>query len=288
MVGQVSVLRFALAKYLYVSAHENIRAPITGRMVATHNLDFAIEMTLKTVATELNQTVKYGIRFEDLWKQVDSAYSRQFSKPLPLKSEIGKIRRARNIVQHEGSVPSDDDLEQYFEYTTKFLDEVLLTVTTRGLSQTYLSSIISNTELQRTMEQAEVNLSSDPRTSMIASMKAFGWAKLLAQRQLGFFDPTLGAFDMHDRFQRKMEEPLTEITKSIVDRLSSLELEIDPIRHNKILAVAPNPYISLRTAKIDDIHMLETIPSNYTESNAWLCYEFALDNILRWQNSKMI
>jgi len=288
MVGQVSVLRFALAKYLYVSAHENIRAPITGRMVATHNLDFAIEMTLKTVATELNQTVKYGIRFEDLWKQVDSAYSRQFSKPLPLKSEIGKIRRARNIVQHEGSVPSDDDLEQYFEYTTKFLDEVLLTVTTRGLSQTYLSSIISNTELQRTMEQAEVNLSSDPRTSMIASMKAFGWAKLLAQRQLGFFDPTLGAFDMHDRFQRKMEEPLTEITKSIVDRLSSLELEIDPIRHNKILAVAPNPYISLRTAKIDDIHMFETIPSNYTESNAWFCYDFALENILRWQSRNMI
>jgi hypothetical protein len=288
MAGQVSVLRFALAKYLYVSAHENIKAPMTGRMVATHNLDFAIEMTLKTIATEVNETVRYGIKFDELWGQVDSAYSLKYNKPLPLKTEIEKIHFARNRVQHEGSVPSDDDLEQYFEHVTNFLEEVLLTVTGRGLNQTYLSSIINNTDLKRTMELAEKNLSSDPKSSMIASMKAFGWAKLLAQRQLGFFDPTLGVFDMHDEVQRKMEEPLTHIVESLVDRLSSVELEIEPIRHNKVLSVAPSPYIAIRTEKIDDIHILETIPSNYTEPNAWFCYDFALENILRWQSRKMI
>ena len=288
MVTQASALRFALAKYLYVSAHENIKAPITGRMIATQNLDFAVEMTLKTVAAELNQSVKYGIRFEKLWKQVESAYSRKFGKPLPLKTEIERIHFARNTVQHDGSIPSGEDLEQYFEHTTRFLDEILLTVTGHGLGQTYLSSIISDAELRRMMELAETNLSDDPQTSMTASMRAFGWAKLRAQRHLGFFDPTLGAFDMHDRFQRKIEEPLTQVVELIVDRLSSLELEIDPIRHNKILAVAPNPYISLRTAKIDDINIFETIPSNYTESNAWFCYDFALENILRWQSRNMI
>jgi len=276
MASQVSALRFALAKYLYINAHKNIKGPMTGRMIATHNLDFAVEMSLKTVATELNQIVKHRIRFEDLWKQVNTAYSHKFDKPLPLKTEIERIHFARNMVQHEGSIPSEDDLEQYFEHTTKFLDEILLRVTGHGLSQTYLSSIISDAELRRMMQLAETYLSSDPKASMTASMKAFGWAKLLAQRQLGFFDPTMGAFDIRDRFQRKIEEPLTQIVKSIVDRITSLELEIDPIRYNKILAVAPSPYIALRTAKIDDINIFETIPSNYTESNSWLCYDFVL------------
>jgi len=288
MISLVSHFKFALAKHLYINALGNIAGPLTRRVVSIHNVDMAIETTLKTLATELKVKIQYDVSFPELWKQVDIAYSKKYKKALPLKAEIQKVHSARNNVQHQGLIPSETDLKQFLDFSAQFLNEVLLAATGLGLDQLFLSSIISNAELRRMMELAEKNVSSDPRTSMIASMKSYGWSKVLVRRQLGYFDPTLGALDRRKKLERAIEKPLREVLAPILDHLTDIELGIDPTIHSGILKIAPYPIITIGTEKIDDVHIAETAPLNYTESNAWFCYDFVIQNILRWQDKNLL
>jgi hypothetical protein len=108
-------------------------------------------------------------------------------------------------------------------------------------------------------------------------------ARVLSQRQLGHFDPTFGAFNPMNKLQRAIKEPIDEVAKRIVDRFSAVELGIDAVRYSKISRIAPYPIIGSYVTKPDDVITAETLQSNYTQSNAWTCYDFALEMILRWQ-----
>jgi hypothetical protein len=283
MVSNASLFRLALAKLLYMNARNT--GTLVRRVVSIHNMDMAIETTLKTVATELGvsvRTYREG-KFPELWKLVNRLYTAKFHKSLPLTSEIHGIHDARNAVQHRGSIPSETDLKQHLEYAQQFLDEVFITVAGLGLDQVFLSSIIENRDVRQMMEIAERNISSDHKASMNASMRSFMYAKILAQRQLGHFDPTFGAFDPTNKLQRAMKDPIDEVAKRLMDRFSIVELGIDAVRYSKITRIAPCPLIGGEVTRPDDIVIADTLQSNYTESNAWTCYDFAFETILSWQ-----
>lgn len=286
MVGKSSLLRLGLAKLLYMNAVDS--GTIVERVVSVHNLDLAIEMTLKTVASELSVHLPPYVNFPTLWKSVEAKYHMKYHKMLPLKSDIFTIHDKRNSVQHYGSVPSDTDLKQFKPYAFQFLDEVFQSLTGLRFHQVFLSSLIDNIELRQMMELAEKDVSSDPKASMYASMRSFMWARILAQRQLGYFDPTLGAFDPQDTFQRAMKAPVREVTKRIVDHLFTLELGVDTVAYGRISKIAPFPLLEVGITKPADVNLADTLPSNYTEDNAWICYNFVLEAILRWQERRLL
>jgi hypothetical protein len=142
LVSKPSLFRFALAKLLHMNAINT--GTIVRRVVSIHNMDMAIESTLKTVATELAVEISGEIKLPQLWKLVDKSYTDKFQKPLPLPSEIRRIHKDRNDVHHQGSIPSETDLEQHLRCAQQFLDEVFLTVAGLSLNQVFLSSIIEN------------------------------------------------------------------------------------------------------------------------------------------------
>jgi hypothetical protein len=256
---------------------------IVRRVVAIHNMDMAIETVLKTVATELSVNVPREIKFPDLWTLIDTSYTTKFQKPLPLISEVRRIHEGRNAVQHQGSIPSETDLVQHLRYAHQFLDEVLLTVGGLALNHVFLSSIVEKSDVREMMEIAEKNISSDPKASMEASMKSFMYAKILAQRQLGHFDPTFGVFDPMDKLERAMKKPVNEVAKRLMDRFLTVELGIDAVRYSRISKIAPYPFVSQEVRSPADVQIAETIQSNYIETNAWACYDFVLETILKWQ-----
>lgn len=286
VVSRTSIFRFGLAKLLYMNALDT--GTLVRRVVSIHSIDMAVETTLKTIATEVGVNVPRDTKFPQLWKLVDHRYNQNFQKSLPLKSEISRMHDRRNAVQHDGSIPSENDLKQHLTYVSQFLDEVVSVVAGLGLHQIFLSSVIENAELREMMETAEKNISSDPKVSMEASMRSFMWGKVLAQRQLGHFDPTLGAFDPQNRFQRLMREPVTEVIEPIVDRLLTLELGIDAVLYSNMNRIAPHPLVSSGMTKPADIDIADTFSSNYVEKNAWSCYSFVLDNILKWQERGLL
>jgi len=251
-------------------------------------MDLSIETTLKTVATELNAQITPNTTFPDLWKKVDQAYAIRYQKSLPLKGEIDKIHHARNSVQHQGLIPSPTDLNQFLGYATRFLDDVFLTFSGLKLNELFLSSIIDNVDICKMMEVAERDVSTDPRSSMVASVKSFEWAKTLSLRNIGFFDPTLGAFDSHDGIGRALQEPVRKIVHSMVERIMELELQVDRRAYVKIRGIAPYAYITVGTTDANTVSVSEADKLNYNEGNAWLCYGFALEMILRWQERGLL
>jgi len=286
MVGKTSVFRLALAKLLYLNAVET--GTIVERVVSVHNLDLAIEIALKTVATELNVNLPNSVNFPTLWKLVEKQYYPKYHKALPSKSDIFTIHDKRNSVQHHGSVPSDTDLKQFKSYAFGFLNEIFVTMTGLHFDHIFLSSLVDNVELRQTMELAERDISSDPKASMSASMRSFMWGKILAQRHLGYFDPTLGAFNLQDKLQRDMRAPVREVAKQIVDRLFMLELGIDTVTYDRINKIAPFPLLEAGITNPAGVKLADTLPSNYTKDNAWTCYNFVLEAILRWQDRRML
>jgi hypothetical protein len=282
MVGTSSLLRLALAKLLFMNAAEN--GNIVERVVSVHNLDLSVEISLKTAASELSVVLPANVKFPDLWNRVDAAYFTRFGKKLPLRIDITTIHDKRNSVQHHGSIPSDTDLRQFKTDAFQFLNEVFQTLTGRTFHQVFLSSLIDNIELRQMMETSEANVSNNPKLSMESSMKSFAWAKLLTQRRLGYFDPTLGAFNPQNPMEMAIKEPVTGVVKPILDHLLTLELGIDAVRYNRINLVAPITLVSAGVTKLGDVTVGNTLASNYTESNAWFCYDFVLENILNWQD----
>lgn len=282
MVGKSSLLRLALAKLVYMNAVDS--GTIVERVVSVHNLDLAVEITLKTIGPELSVVLPRDVKFPDLWTMVDEKYNSSYHKHLPLKSDIDVIHDKRNSVQHHASVPSDTDLKQFKPHAFQFLDEVFLTVTGLHLNQVFLSSLIDDAELRQMMETSESNISNNPKLSMESSMKSFTWAKLLTQRRLGYFDPTLGAFDPRNPTQMAIEEPVTVVVKPILDHLLTLELGIDAVQYSRINQVAPITFLSGQVTRPADVAVGDTLATNYTEANAWLCYNFVLENILKWQD----
>lgn len=252
----------------------------------------AIEMSLKTLATEIGAKAKAkrggDLTFPDLWKEVDGVYLRKFGNSLPLKAEVSSIHSARNMLQHQGIVPSEPDLKQYSDYSTQFLDQVLAAVTGFGLDRLFLSGLIENGDLQQMMEVAERNVSSDPKRSMEASMKSFAWSNVLAKRQLGYFHPMLGAIDKRNKIEAAIEKPLNKTITPILDVIWDLVLGIDRVFYSRVRKVAPYPMISLGMKRVNDVDVADTSSSNYNEDNAWLCYDFTIENILRWQDKKLL
>jgi hypothetical protein len=286
VVGKSSLLRLALAKLFYMNAVDS--GTIVDRVVSIHNMDLSIEMTLKTVASELSVTLPHNTNFPTLWKKVETSYYTKYHKNLPLKSDISALHDKRNSVQHYGSIPSDTDLKQFKPCAFQFLDEVFMSLTGMHLHEIFLSSLIDNVEIKQTMELAERNVASDPKASMNASMRSFTWARILAQRQLGYFDPTLGAFEGQEKLQGAIRGPLEEVAKRIVDHLYILELGVDAATYNKVNEIAPFPVLHLGISKPADVNLADTLASNYTQPNAWLCYNFVLATILGWQEKGLM
>lgn len=258
--------------------------PLVDRAVSVHNLDLAVEITLKTVASELSVRLDRYVNFPTLWQMVERKYKSKYHKMLPLKSDIFTIHDKRNSVQHSGSIPSDTDLKQFKPYAFQFLDEVFLTLTGLRFHQVFLSLLVDNVELRQTLELAERDIASDPKASMYASMRSFMWARILAQRQLGYFDATFGVFDPTDKLEDRIKTRIDKVVTRLMDRFLTVELGIDAVRYSRIRKISPHPILSgLSTTKPAEIAIADTIQSNYTENNAWECYDFALETILRWQ-----
>ena len=174
--SEIKKLVLAKMLYLYGCTHA-ARKDEVSRMLAIHNFDNAIEMVLSCVA------IKRDIRppgnqfnFEDYLKALD----------LPFKEQVRGLHRLRNAVQHQGDVPSIENINKYRGYAEAFLTEVIKEVFGIPYEELFLCQLIENENLRRQMLEAE---------------KAFGEKKY--RRCIELCDDTLIAatFEEGDVFQ---------------------------------------------------------------------------------------
>lgn len=142
------IRRLVLAKkfYLHGCSHASAKDKV-GRMLAIHHFDNAIEIILKCIATEqgLRPKGKY-FYFEELLRKI---------KDLSLKEQIRSLHEVRNIVQHQGDIPSIESVIKYKGYVEDFFKKICGEIFFVPYESLYLSELIENEKLRGQLRKAE-------------------------------------------------------------------------------------------------------------------------------------
>ena len=142
------IRRLVLAKKLYLHgcSHASGKDEVS-RMLAIHHFDNAVEIVLKCIATkrELRSKGKY-FYFDELLEKI---------KNLPLKDQIRGLHEIRNIVQHQGDIPSIDSVIEYKGYVEGFFKKVCSDIFKISYEKLYLSELIENKKLKEQVLEAE-------------------------------------------------------------------------------------------------------------------------------------
>lgn len=142
------IRRLVLAKALYLHgcSHAFCEDSVS-RMLAIHQFDNAVEMVLKCIATKRGITPRgQYFNFENLLKEVGD---------LPLREQMRELHKVRNIVQHQGDIPSVESVIKYKDYAEDFLVEVCTGVFKVPYKELFLSQLIENENLRKQVLKAE-------------------------------------------------------------------------------------------------------------------------------------
>jgi hypothetical protein len=147
-MGETDIKRLVLAKKLYLHgcSHASNKDEIS-RMLAIHNFDNAVEIVLKCIATKnnINPSGKY-FTFEELLKKLVG---------IPLKDLVHELHNIRNIIQHQGDIPSFETVIKYKGYSEDLFRKVAEKIFYIPYDTLYLSELIENNKLCEKVLEAE-------------------------------------------------------------------------------------------------------------------------------------
>jgi hypothetical protein len=156
--------RLILAKGLFLHGCSHAKATDeVSRMVSIHQFDNAVEMVLKTVASGRGITPKGKFfYFEELLDKI---------RDLPLKDKVENLHIQRNIIQHEGDIPSSETVLKYESYTRDFL--AAITEKEFGFSFDRLSraSMIEDSKLRELVESAQSSFDTGTTDSYVKCIR---------------------------------------------------------------------------------------------------------------------
>jgi len=140
--------QMVLAKSLYLHgcSHASCKDSVS-RMLAIHHFDNAVEIVLKCMAAKQGITPeKKYFYFEELLDKVSD---------LPLKEQVKGLHQVRNIVQHQGDIPSVESVIKYQGYTEDFFKEVCIQAFNVSYGELYLSELVESEPLREQLLKAE-------------------------------------------------------------------------------------------------------------------------------------
>jgi len=142
------IRRLVLAKSLYLHGCTHAsRTDNVSRMLAIHHFDNVIEMVLRGVATKQGfEPKKQYFYFEELLNKINE---------LPLKEQMRNLHKVRNIVQHQGDIPSVESIIKYKGYVEDFFKQVCGEIFSVSYADLYLSALIENERLREQMIKVE-------------------------------------------------------------------------------------------------------------------------------------
>lgn len=147
------ITRLVLAKKLYLHGCRHASGKdLVSLMLAAHHFDNAVEMVLKCVATNRGvvTTSKRDLGFKDLWGEIEKQ-----GTTLPLKDQMFALRDVRNIVQHQGDIPSPESVLKYKAYVEDFFRDVSNSVFGVLYEHLFLSVLIADERLREHLLSAE-------------------------------------------------------------------------------------------------------------------------------------
>lgn len=278
------IRRLILAKSLFMHGcrHANAKDEVS-RMIAIHNFDNVVEIVLKCVATKrrLKLGKKY-IYFEDLLDEM---------KDLPLRDQMRGLHRVRNIVQHQGDVPSYDTVIKYKGYVEDFLREVIENEFKVSFDELSLASLIGNLELRELVRKAEKSFENRRYKECVmwcekALVRAtFDVADIFAKAGM-----LTGYFGAGDELRRVLSRGYAERYKGseFYDAVKDLSEAISQLGQAATGMQFFDEYRSRFLEHRETVNNLDEIPDKELKERARLSLEFVIGLILKWQEEGLI
>ena len=129
---------------------------IVDRMLAIHHMHNSVELFLKIIATEEGLIPRQkNWTFDRLWDAVSEALLDNKQIKLEYKIQMNNLNDSRNLIQHDGNVPSIEDCIKYRGYVLDFFEKYFLEYFGIPYDQFHSTSIIQDPELSETLSKAE-------------------------------------------------------------------------------------------------------------------------------------
>lgn len=282
------IIRLILAKKLYAHgcSHASAKDEVS-RMLAIHHFDNSVEIVLKCVATkyELVSASRQEYKFKDLWNELVQPYVN-----LPLKDQMFSLHDLRNLIQHQGDIPSIEAVIKYRGYVEDFFHKVYSEIFNVSYEELYLSRLIDNVKLKRQVLDAEAAFERKKfkrcielcDTAFISAIfeeaDIFGSAGMLTG-YWGAADELKGIFSENysEKYKEKdFYELARELSKAILQLGQAAtgmqfldEYRMDFLKHRRI------------------IETLEDSPNKKFKDSAEFSLNFVTNLILKWQEEGM-
>jgi hypothetical protein len=153
---------FLLARGLLERAEASIDGTPPGAMAAVVLYDVAVETAAKAIASPRRQTKTKRIdrdpslpevltEIRDLWAAGDASHTGDVSE----LQAAARLHELRNGVQHDGRVPSDDDLVRSRIRALEAVEWLAAEFLERELASISRASLVVNADVRAQLEQAE-------------------------------------------------------------------------------------------------------------------------------------
>jgi hypothetical protein len=205
--------RLVLVKQVYLRAHAYaLDYTELERMLAIQMFDYAVETLLKTVLSKYGQPSDYHGTQAGYYNKIESLRNQRYSPKmdfyrlwdevlgifrdpdkkigvdeLPQRREMDLLHKHRDSMQHDGVIPSLEEVQRMDAYVVSFIREIMKAAFNADLDLLTLSCLIQDESVRNLMMEAEVALSQNRFGECInASAKAFKLALLIEQRNLPY------------------------------------------------------------------------------------------------------
>lgn len=257
-----------------------------GNMLACHHFDLSIEIFLKILGGKLNANLDREMNFWNLWKKVNMVYKEKYDEDLFLKQEILGLRDARNSVQHNANIPSEQDLERFEAYTRTFLDHTLNKVFKKSFGDIKLLDIIRDEKLKKYLNEAKRTIDNGNFVKAVRNVSiAFCYGKELAVAK-AFGERGIKDSIYQEALGTNAHDVLIRIIGSIQERLELLMLNIDYRRYAKFKEISfpthsywdnGELYVKTFVSYPLSYHLSGELKDFKSKEDAEFCYEFVLD-----------
>lgn len=315
--------RLVLVKQMHFHAHSHsLDRTEAGRMFAIQATDYCIETLLKTVVSKYGPPSDYHEPQSDYYNNVNSLRSQRYTPKMdfyrlwdevvgiykdprnkiaetvpPLRREIGTIHQLRNDVQHNGVIPSVEEVQKAINYAESFVRSVIKSAFDKEFDELMLADLIEDAEIRNLIKEAENALTENRfKDSITASAKAFKKASLAEKRKRPYrrrLSPFVG-FDVERAGEKiGLKDAFRELARffeNVKEQIEYLEEQMDVIslggdlrRYLRFKQKSP-----IVTAVVSG-ELVVHAPPNWEpiKEDCVEVLDFVFNTLLRWQSAPL-
>lgn len=317
------IRRLVLVKQMYFHAYlHSLDRTELGRMFAIQAMDYCIETLLKTILSKYGSPSDYAGSPSAYYNLIDSLRGQRYTPKMdfyrlwdevvgifresknaisedspPLRREISLIHELRNDAQHQGVIPSADEVQKSMNYTESFVRLVFKSVFKKEFDELTLADLIENAEIKDLLKEAEKAFTENRfPDSITASAKAFRKALLSEIRRRPYIHrPSyfiswdvedigrrLGIPDAFRDLGRHLRD-FREWIEYLEEQLEVIALGCDLRQYLRFRQKSPHIEVAIG----GEMHVLARQNWQPTKDDCIEVLDFVFSTILRWQSTPL-